>query len=335
MRAFTCPVCRHLVTFESTECLHCGTELGVRLGRARDRRGSHPLECAEPRADRAATASAGEGLCAAARSPARGPPTATPTGSSGSPRPRRPSAGCCSSCSSSGCRSTAGASARAASRSTCSPARRSRSPPATPTASSRSTSPRPTPVAPRAAPRSELDEPYRTLLGHMRHEIGHYYQPILAPEGSAALERCRALFGDERADYAQAMERHYAEGRRPTGPSATSAPTRRCTRGRTGPRRSPTTCTSATCCRPRSPTASRVSGPAVAAADAAPLYSYPGAAGGDLARAARGLAPAHLRAQRDQPQHRRRRPLPVRARARGRSTSWRFIDELVRVGQAA
>ena len=40
MRAFTCPVCRHLVTFESTECLHCGTGLAfdwdareiVRLG---------------------------------------------------------------------------------------------------------------------------------------------------------------------------------------------------------------------------------------------------------------------------------------------------------------
>ena len=27
MRAFTCPVCLHLVTFESTDCLHCGTAL--------------------------------------------------------------------------------------------------------------------------------------------------------------------------------------------------------------------------------------------------------------------------------------------------------------------
>src|SRR3954453_22856095 len=27
MRAFTCPVCRHLVTFESMECLHCATAL--------------------------------------------------------------------------------------------------------------------------------------------------------------------------------------------------------------------------------------------------------------------------------------------------------------------
>ena len=28
MRAFTCPVCRHLVTFENTACLNCGTQLG-------------------------------------------------------------------------------------------------------------------------------------------------------------------------------------------------------------------------------------------------------------------------------------------------------------------
>jgi hypothetical protein len=28
MRAFTCPICRHLVTFENTDCLHCGTALG-------------------------------------------------------------------------------------------------------------------------------------------------------------------------------------------------------------------------------------------------------------------------------------------------------------------
>jgi hypothetical protein len=33
--------------------------------------------------------------------------------------------------------------------------------------------------------RSEMGEPYRTLLGHLRHEIGPYYEPILCPEGSA------------------------------------------------------------------------------------------------------------------------------------------------------
>jgi hypothetical protein len=60
--------------------------------------------------------------------------------------------------------------------------------------------------------RTVMGEPYRTLLGHMRHEIGHYYEPILCPDGSAARERYRALFGDERADYQEAMDRHYANG---------------------------------------------------------------------------------------------------------------------------
>jgi hypothetical protein len=60
--------------------------------------------------------------------------------------------------------------------------------------------------------RMAFGELYRTLLGHLRHEIGHYYQPILAPEGSPARERSRALFGDDRADYQEALDRHYADG---------------------------------------------------------------------------------------------------------------------------
>ena len=63
--------------------------------------------------------------------------------------------------------------------------------------------------------RVKLGEPYRTVLGHFRHEIGHYYQPILVPPGSALQEDCRALFGDERADYQEALERHYGSGPRP------------------------------------------------------------------------------------------------------------------------
>ncbi|MEA2193739.1 MAG: hypothetical protein QOG42_173 [Solirubrobacteraceae bacterium] len=58
--------------------------------------------------------------------------------------------------------------------------------------------------------REELGEPYRTVLGHMRHEIGHYYQDILAPEGSPARDECRAIFGDDREDYSAAMDHHYA-----------------------------------------------------------------------------------------------------------------------------
>jgi hypothetical protein len=60
--------------------------------------------------------------------------------------------------------------------------------------------------------RTVMGEPYRTVLGHMRHEIAHYYEPILCPDGSPARERYRELFGDERADYQEAMDRHYATG---------------------------------------------------------------------------------------------------------------------------
>jgi hypothetical protein len=59
--------------------------------------------------------------------------------------------------------------------------------------------------------RAELGEPYRTILGHFRHEIGHYYWPLLV-EHTGELERGRALFGDEREDYDQALRRHYEQG---------------------------------------------------------------------------------------------------------------------------
>ena len=63
--------------------------------------------------------------------------------------------------------------------------------------------------------RVRLGEPYRTMLGHFRHEAGHYYQKILVETGAGAerfLDRCRELFGDERASYADALERHYKVG---------------------------------------------------------------------------------------------------------------------------
>lgn len=56
--------------------------------------------------------------------------------------------------------------------------------------------------------RVALGEPYRTLLGHFRHEIGHYYWSRLV-ERSAALEPFRLLFGDERISYEDAMKEHY------------------------------------------------------------------------------------------------------------------------------
>ncbi len=59
--------------------------------------------------------------------------------------------------------------------------------------------------------RTELHEPYRTLLGHLRHEIGHYYWDRLI-WNSAWLEPFRKLFGDERIDYAEAIKANYEQG---------------------------------------------------------------------------------------------------------------------------
>jgi hypothetical protein len=58
--------------------------------------------------------------------------------------------------------------------------------------------------------KKELGEPYRTLLGHFRHEIGHYYWTRLVDD--TRKNPYRGIFGDERADYAKALERHYREG---------------------------------------------------------------------------------------------------------------------------
>jgi hypothetical protein len=54
-------------------------------------------------------------------------------------------------------------------------------------------------------------EPYRTLLGHFRHEIGHYFWDQLIADSSLLLD-FRAVFGDERADYQECLQRHYREG---------------------------------------------------------------------------------------------------------------------------
>ena len=59
--------------------------------------------------------------------------------------------------------------------------------------------------------RVQMHEPYRTLLGHFRHEVGHYYWDRLIAN-SHWLEPFRGLFGDERASYADALERHYQQG---------------------------------------------------------------------------------------------------------------------------
>lgn len=63
--------------------------------------------------------------------------------------------------------------------------------------------------------RVRMHEPYRTLLGHFRHEVGHYYWERLvrrAGDNSETMATFRNLFGDERQDYGEALKRHYDAG---------------------------------------------------------------------------------------------------------------------------
>ena len=63
--------------------------------------------------------------------------------------------------------------------------------------------------------RIAMAEPYRTLLGHFRHEIGHYYFYRLVGTDPQYLERSKELFGDPEADYQAALDRHYSQGAPP------------------------------------------------------------------------------------------------------------------------
>ncbi|MCW5737941.1 MAG: putative zinc-binding peptidase [Enhydrobacter sp.] len=68
--------------------------------------------------------------------------------------------------------------------------------------------------AEREKSRVAMHEPYRTLLGHFRHEIGHYYWDRLVRDGGK-LDACRQQFGDDTLDYGQALQRHYEQGAPP------------------------------------------------------------------------------------------------------------------------
>ena len=70
--------------------------------------------------------------------------------------------------------------------------------------------------AERVKRREAMGEPYRTLLGHFRHEVGHWYWDRIVRDGQpGALDACRALFGNDAEDYGEALKRHYANGPRP------------------------------------------------------------------------------------------------------------------------
>lgn len=81
----------------------------------------------------------------------------------------------------------------------------------------------------RTEAQTELMERYRTLLGHLRHEAGHYYFGHLTKDPDALLE-VRRLFGDEREPYDAALRRYYQQGPDPDwaqrylGPYASAHP---------------------------------------------------------------------------------------------------------------
>jgi hypothetical protein len=58
----------------------------------------------------------------------------------------------------------------------------------------------------------DLGERYRTLLGHFRHEIGHYYWEVFFKNNSKGVEKFRKIFGDDSMDYAKALEKYYENG---------------------------------------------------------------------------------------------------------------------------
>ncbi len=62
--------------------------------------------------------------------------------------------------------------------------------------------------------RASMGEPYRTLLGHFRHEVGHHFWDVLVRDGGH-LDACRAVFGDDTQDYNEALQHHYANGAPP------------------------------------------------------------------------------------------------------------------------
>ncbi|PKO69154.1 MAG: hypothetical protein CVU22_05620 [Betaproteobacteria bacterium HGW-Betaproteobacteria-16] len=61
--------------------------------------------------------------------------------------------------------------------------------------------------------RIDLHEPYRTLLGHLRHEVGHYFWDQFFQDDPQALNDFREVFGDETLDYGQALQQHYQQPR--------------------------------------------------------------------------------------------------------------------------
>ncbi len=197
MRSFSCPVCGHLVFFENFACLNCGSELG--WSRAKESLVAPGIRCANAQRARCNWLVEPEGdlcgCCALTRTrPADGDPLAE-----------------------------AFADAEAAKRrlvfqlddlglTTDGVAFDLLSSAEEPVTTGHADGVVTIDLAEgedahREALRVQLDEPYRTMLGHLRHETGHWYWTVLVEPDPDAF---RALFGDERADYGEALQQHYS-----------------------------------------------------------------------------------------------------------------------------
>ena len=64
----------------------------------------------------------------------------------------------------------------------------------------------------RSKAKMDMGERYRTLLGHFRHEIGHYYFDQLISKNPKQHALCKEVFGDDELDYQEALDRHYSQG---------------------------------------------------------------------------------------------------------------------------
>jgi hypothetical protein len=60
--------------------------------------------------------------------------------------------------------------------------------------------------------KKEMQESYRTLIGHLRHEVGHYFWERLIFNNQEAIQAFRAIFGNERANYSVALKAYYTHG---------------------------------------------------------------------------------------------------------------------------
>ena len=87
--------------------------------------------------------------------------------------------------------------------------------------------------------RTSLGEQYRTPLGHIRHELGHYVWQRYVADDPVRLTEFREVFGDETADYGQALEPTTPAGTTGAGASTTCRSMPQPTRGRTSPSRGP------------------------------------------------------------------------------------------------